>query len=147
MTLAEYIRRRNGLPVAARGSLRNMLLRSLGAKSFAGFWQYWNPVFGYGLARYVHSPLLRVLPSAIAIVVTFAVCGAFHDLAAFAVRGSLKFVCTTWFVLLGIGVVMGSALGMDLSGRPWWIRASAHMAYVGICLAAALAMRRFLAIS
>lgn len=39
LTLALYIRRRNGVPTGARGGLRNMLHRSLGARSFAGFWR------------------------------------------------------------------------------------------------------------
>jgi len=119
-----------------------MLHRSLGAGSFAGFWQYWNPVFGYALARYVQSPLLRVLPPTVAIVATFAVCGAIHDLVTMAVRGSLTLLFTPWFFLLGIGVVLGRAAGMDLSSRPWLIRASANLAYIAICLAVTLAARQ-----
>ncbi len=43
-TLAESVRRPSGVPLGARGSLRNMLVRSLGAGSFAEFWRYWNPM-------------------------------------------------------------------------------------------------------
>ena len=146
LTLGEYIRRRNGVPVGASGSLRNMLHRSLGAGTFEGFWRHWNPVFGYGLARYVHSPLLRLVPPVAAIIVTFAVCGAVHDLVTMAVRGSATFLFTPWFILLGVGVVLGKSFGMDLSGRPWMFRAAMHLTYVGICLAATLALRRMLAI-
>jgi len=57
LTLAQYVRRRNGVPLGASGSLRNMFYRSLGAGSIAGFWRYWNPVFGYYLGRYIYAPL------------------------------------------------------------------------------------------
>ena len=35
LTLAQYVRNRNGVPLGASGSLGNMLKRSLGAGSFA----------------------------------------------------------------------------------------------------------------
>ena len=141
LTLAQYIRRRNGVPVGAPGSLRNMLDRSLGARSFAVFWQYWNPVWGYALARYVYSPLRKLTPTVIAVLLTFIVCGAVHDLAASAIMGTRSVVCTLWFCLLGVGVVISSALKMDLSRRPWWPRALVNLTYVGGCLALALAAR------
>src|SRR3546814_6624257 len=40
LTLSQYILRRNGVPAGARGSLRNMFQRSLGASTFAGFWRH-----------------------------------------------------------------------------------------------------------
>lgn len=49
LTLSQYIRRRNGVPAGARGSLRNMFHRSLAASTFAGFWRHWNPMLGYAL--------------------------------------------------------------------------------------------------
>lgn len=142
MTLAQYIRRRNGVPAGSSGSLRNMLHRSLGAGSFAGFWQYWNPVWGYGLARYVYAPLRRVLPLTAALLVTFVVCGALHDLAIMVVRGSATLLFTPWFFLLGVGVVSGRAVGMDFSGRPWLIRACVNLTYILACLAVTLIARR-----
>ena len=147
LTLAEYIRRRNGVPLGSSGSLRNMLRRSLGAGSFGGFWQYWNPLFGYGLARYVHSPLLRILTPKAAVIVTFMVCGAVHDLVTMSVRGSPTFFFTPWFFLLGVGVVSGRAAGMDLSSRPWLIRVSANLTYIGVCLAVTIAAKRAFEIS
>lgn len=137
------MRRRNGVPLGAPGSLRNMFHRALGATSFAGFWRYWNPIFGYVLARYVHAPLQRFVPTPVSVVITFAVCGALHDLVTAAVRGSAAFLFTPWFVFLGIGVVIGSALSLDLRALPWLGRATVHLAYLGTCLAAAIALRRF----
>ncbi len=146
MTLAQFIRRRNGVPAGASGSLRNMLQRSLGAGSFAGFWQYWNPVFGYGLGRYVYSPLKRVVPPAVALVMTFVVCGALHDLVTIAIRGSATFFFTPWFFLLAVGVLLGRAAGMDLSGRPWLVRAGVNFSYITVCLGLTLVVRRVFAI-
>jgi D-alanyl-lipoteichoic acid acyltransferase DltB (MBOAT superfamily) len=141
ITLADYVRRRNGVPLGAAGSLRNMLSRSFGASSFAGFWRYWNPIFGYALARYVHSPLLGVLPRSLAVIATFAVCGAIHDLVTTLVRGSVACFFTPWFVALGAGAVLSNAVRMNLSHRPWWFRAAVHTSYLVACLVIAVAVQ------
>lgn len=146
LTLSQYVHRRNGVPLGMSGALRNMLRRSFGAGTFAGFWRYWNPVFGYGLARYVNAPLRRVLPSTIALILTFVVCGFFHDLIAMSIRRSATFPFTTWFLLLGVGVVLGGSVGMNLSNQPWAIRAGVNLAYLVLCLALALVARRLLGI-
>ena len=141
VTLGEYVRRRNGVPAGSRGALRNMFHRSFGAGSFAGFWRYWNPVFGYVLGRYVFSPLRKALPSALALVATFVVSGVVHDLVSTAVRGSVAFLFTPWFFFHGVGVVLGEATGMDLSRYPWLLRASVNFTYVLVCLALALIVK------
>jgi hypothetical protein len=142
LTLAQYVRRRNGVPLGASGSLRNMLHRSLGAGTFAGFWQYWNPIWGYGLSRYVYSPLVRVMPLTAALIMTFVVSGAIHDLVVSAILGSATFVVTPWFLLLGLGLVFGRAANLDFSGRPWFVRALVNLGYIGLCLALTLIARR-----
>jgi len=123
-----------------------MLHRSLGAGTFAGFWQYWNPIFGYYLGRYVDSPLRRALPRTTSLVLTFVICGALHDLVTMAVRGSVAFLFTPWFFLLGLGVVLGGSVGMDFSSRPWAVRAGINLTYILACLAVTLIARRFFAI-
>ncbi len=142
VTLAEYVHRRNGVPLGSAGSLRNMLARSFGASSFANFWRYWNPIFGYALARYVHSALQRLLPPALAVVATFAVCGAVHDLVTTLVRGSPAVVFTPWFVCLAVGALAGSAGRMNLEKLPWSFRAAINSGYLLVCLAASLGLRR-----
>lgn len=144
VTLRQYIHRRNGVPLGASGSLRNMLHRSLGAGSFAGFWRYWNPVWGYALGRYVYQPLKRVLPSNVALVLMFVICGAIHDLATLAFRGATDFVFAFWFLLLGSVAVAGRAVKMDLSRRTWLLRAALNLTYLGTCLAVTLIARRWL---
>ncbi len=85
-TLGQYVLHRNGVALGDSKSLRNMMYRSFGAGSFGGFWQYWNPIWGYNLGKFIYSPLKRVLPRAFAVIVTFAISGAVHDLATMAVR-------------------------------------------------------------
>ena len=136
MTLGEYVHRRNGIPLGRAGSLRNMLSRSLGAESFAAFWQHWNPIWGYGLGRFVFAPVQRRVPSAIAVMVTFLVSGIVHDVAVTVVRRSFTLMVTPWFLLLGIGVLVARATHMDLSHRPWWWRAVVNLIYLIGCLAA-----------
>jgi D-alanyl-lipoteichoic acid acyltransferase DltB (MBOAT superfamily) len=141
LTLSSYVRRRTGVPLGARGSLGRVLRRSLGASSFAGFWRYWNPIFGYGLGRYVFVPLKRIVPPDVALVVTFVVCGALHDGVTMVARGSAAFLFTPWFFLLGLGVLFGQAVNMDLSRMPWGVRAGANIGYITLCLVAVLGIK------
>jgi hypothetical protein len=140
LTLAYYVRRRNGVPLGAAGSLRNMLHRSLGAGTFAEFWRYWNPIFGYYLGRYVNAPLKHWLPPALSLVITFVVCGALHDAVGSAVRGSAVFLFTPWFFFMGLAVVIGQATGLNYAGFDWPVRALINISYVGSCLLLAFAI-------
>ena len=133
LTLAQYVRRRNGVALGASGSLRNMLYRSLGAATFAGFWRYWNPVWGYGLGKYIFAPLKRVFPSIVALIMTFVFSGLLHDLAIIMIKGSIVFIFTPWFFLLGVGVVLAEAIGINFTSKPWGYRASINMIYLTIC--------------
>ena len=134
LTLSQYVEFRNGAPLGDSKSFSNMLHRSLGAASFAEFWQYWNPIWGYGLGKYVYAPARRILPPAAAYIVTFVVSGGVHDLATIAVRRSFAFLFTPWFFLLGVGAVLGQALGMDFGKRPFWQRATVNFTYLVTCL-------------
>ena len=133
ITLAQFVRRRNGVPIGAPKSLQNMLSRSLGAKSFEVFWQYWNPIWGYYLSTKVYSPLTRFVSPVFAVVMTFAISGVLHDLAATLILRRPVFVCTPWFLLLGLGVVVGKKLQMDLSEYAWSIRATTNISYLAAC--------------
>ena len=115
-----------------------MLHRSFGARSFAGFWQYWNPIFGFCLGKFVFAPLKKVFPSSISLILTFVVTGIIHDLVTMAVRKDIAFLFTPWFFFLGIGVVLGKAAGMDLATSSWTVRAAVNSIYLGVCLALAI---------
>ena len=124
ISLKEYVKRRNGLPLGASGSLTNMLKRSLGAGSFQTFWRYWNPVWGYYLSRNVMRPLSRWLPAWLAVLATFLVSGALHDLAVSAIKREIIFVITPWFAVMGLAVLVTTKLGWNYANYPWLGRAS-----------------------
>ena len=134
LTLADYVRRRNGVPIGAPGSLRNMLRRSFGARSIDAFWQHWNPIFGYYLGKYVFVPLKKVCPSYVALLLTFIVTGVIHDLVTMAVRRDLAFLFTPWFFFLGTGVVLSKIGRMDIAASSWGVRAAIHSIYLSGCL-------------
>ena len=71
LSLSQYVKKRNGVPLGASHSMRNMLSRALGAKSFPIFWHYWNPIWGYYLSRNVMRPSSQFLPMWLAVLVTF----------------------------------------------------------------------------
>lgn len=146
LTLIQYVHRRTGVPLGHSDSLRNMLYRSLGAGSFAGFWQYWNPIWGYGLGKYIYSPLQQFLPPVVALILTFVISGGIHDLVTMAVRRSGAFLFTPWFFLLSIGLVIGRALELDFSERSWLTRVGINLTYLAICLIITLIAKRIFAI-
>ena len=115
-----------------------MLRRAFGAKSFANFWQHWNPIFGYYLGTYVFVPAKRLLPPWAALVWTFVVTGIIHDVVTMAVRRDIAFLFTPWFFFLGAGVVVSNVAGMDIGARSWGSRAVTNTAYLVVSLALAL---------
>jgi hypothetical protein len=130
ITLSAYVERRNGVQLGARGSLTAMLNRSLGADTLAGFWRYWNPIWGYYLARYVNAPLRRLMPPALAVIATFVVSGAIHDAAITAVTRSPTFLFLPWFGTVGLTVVFGSRLRIRYGFTAWSARAAINVAVV-----------------
>ncbi|MGS2721501.1 acyltransferase [Paraglaciecola aestuariivivens] len=123
LSLSQYVKRRNGVPLGASHSMRNMLLRAFGAKSFPIFWHYWNPIWSYYLSRNVMRPLGTFLPLPVAIFMTFVVSGALHDLAVTLVKWELLVFFTPWFALMGLIVIISSKFGLSYPGFTWPIRA------------------------
>jgi len=128
------VHRRNGVPLGHSDSLKNMLTRSLGAGSFAAFWQYWNPIWGYALGRYIYTPLQQILPKVIALILTFTISGGIHDLVATVVRGSGAFLFTPWFTLMGLLVVIGEVFHINYTNQPFYRRVFMNLVYVLGCL-------------
>lgn len=133
LNLRQYVKRRTGIPLGGRGSLRQMLVRSLGANSFAGFWRYWNPIWSYYLSRYVMKPCNRLLPSSIATVVTFVISGAIHDIAVILVKWKITYFFTPWFFYMGVAVVVLNKLNLSYQKLPWLLRASLNVGTLGLC--------------
>jgi hypothetical protein len=140
-TLSQYVEKRNGVPLGASHSMRNMLARSLGAKSFAVFWHYWNPIWGYYLSRYVMRPLRTFLPLSFATFITFVVSGGLHDLAVSLVHWNAVFFFTPWFGLMGLVVIGSSKTGISYGHFAWYIRAliNVSMIIVTLCLTSFMA--------
>ena len=142
VSLRDFVRRRNGVPLGSSGALPNMLRRSFGAGSFAGFWRYWNPIFGYYLGTYIFRPVSGVFPRAIAVIVTFLACGALHDLVTVIARGSTQFLFTYWFFLMALGLVLGEVLRLKFSRFSIGVRAAINLGYLLSCLVGAVLLQR-----
>lgn len=134
MKLSEFIKRRNGVPVGHSASLRNNLIRSVGAKNFAVFWNYWNPVFGYYLGKFIFKPLKRYLPVTLSVLLTFVSCGLIHDLVTTLIRGRISLFFTVWFSIMGLAIVLTKRIDYDLSPSSWMIRASFNVLILSGCL-------------
>ncbi|MCJ7557648.1 MAG: acyltransferase [Gammaproteobacteria bacterium] len=120
-----------------------MFRLSLGAESFARFWQFWNPIWGYYLGRFIFTPLKKNLPATVALVLTFAVSGALHDLAVMAVKWRCVFFFTPWFFLMGLTVVLTKKLNINYKTVSWPSRAMINGGFVVGNLAMAMWIEHF----
>lgn len=134
MNLSDYVKKRNGVPMGHSNSLRNNLQRSLGAKNFSAFWNFWNPIFGYYLGVIIFKPLNKIVPAGIAVVLTFIVCGLIHDLVTTLVRGKLSLFFAVWFMFMGMVVVISKYMNYDLSHQKWILRALVNLSLLAVCL-------------
>ena len=130
ITLKQYVFRRTGLAIGSSGSLLSMFARSFQARSPRVFWKYWNPIFGYYLGTYVYSPLKTFFPESLALILTFLFSGFIHDLATIMVTGSTRFLFTTWFFFLGLGVLWGEMVKIDLSKQSKLVRIIFNLMYI-----------------
>jgi hypothetical protein len=145
ISLSQYVKKRNGVALGAPGSMSNMLKRSLGASSFYVFWQYWNPIWGYYLSRKVMKPLSQLFPLWLAIIITFAVSGALHDLAITLVKWQLTFFFTPWFSLMSIIVLATKRFDISYSQFHWIIRALINITLIALCFMLTLVLERLYA--
>lgn len=141
MNLSDYVKRRNGVPLGANKSMRNMLYRSLGAGKFSIFWKYWNPIWSYYLAKYVFKPLKIIFPPALSIILTFVICGFIHDVAIMLFKWNFRLILTPWFLIMGLCVVIGDYIKLDYSKYVWMVRASINIFIIGSCLILSYPMR------
>lgn len=124
----------------------------LAARSPADFWRRWNVYTGDWFRRYVYIPTahglsrrvtrrLRPLAAALALVLTFTLLGAVHDVDQLAERGLLSLHGTKGFSLIGLMVVLG--IELERRGRrmtSWLSKRHAHAALIAAPLVARLAM-------
>ena len=114
--------------------MTQMLKRSLGASSFHLFWQYWNPIWGYYLSRKIMKPLNKWFPSSLAVIATFAVSGALHDLAITLVKWKITFLFTPWFSLMSLIVLTTKKFGISYREYHWLVRALINTTLITVCL-------------
>ena len=122
------------MPLGNSKSLQLMLIRSLGAGKFSIFWKYWNPIWGYYLGKFIFKPLKSTLPKALSLIITFAISGFIHDLAIMLLKGKFTLFLTSWFLLMGICVIIGDYCKFNYSKFPWIIRAVINLSIISGCL-------------
>lgn len=124
----DYERRRLGGSRSELSGIVYMTRKALLASSFAGFWRYWNPLFSFYLMTRVLRPLRdRGVPLAISQVLTFAVSGLVHDVAATMVLRRLVCIVTPTFVLYAAYVLVEQYAGWTLKRWPRAMRPLYHM--------------------
>lgn len=144
MTLGEYVKKRNGVPIGHRHSLKNNLYRSLGAKNFSSFWNFWNPIFGYYLGKKIFKPAKRFFSPALSIIITFICCGLIHDVVTILFRGQTSFLFSYWFLLMGVAVIISNYFNQNLAQHRWIIRYISNLFIILICLCFAYFLSRSL---
>ena len=147
MTLTEYIKKRNGVSIGSSKSLRNNLYRSLGAKNFSTFWNYWNPIFGYYLGKFVFKPFKIIFPVAISLMLTFIICGLIHDAVTTIFRGKISFFFTIWFSIMGFVVLITKYLKHNYSKKIWIIRSLINLSIIIISFLLTIYISKYLIVS
>lgn len=117
MKLSEYVIRKNGVPSGHPKSLTNNLTRSLGAKNFASFWTFWNPIFSFYIGTKIFRPLKTIFPEAIALLMAFVFSGLIHDAVTTIVRLKISLFFSIWFFIMGSLVLITKLLRYDLSNQ------------------------------
>lgn len=136
MTLSAYVKHRLGDQDTAWSLVRANFERSFTAPSLAAFWRYWNPVYGYYLARLVYRPARRILPGWACVLVTFAFSGFFlHDVLTWPIvtakRQALFLPSTmTWFLLVAFGILLSEGLGWRLHRLSHRWRVAVHVGFL-----------------
>lgn len=135
-SLSDYIKLRLGQSVQKQAI--NFLKLPFSATSFAKFWWYWNPVYGYYLYYYCYKPLASYLPRSIAVLATFVFSGVMHDipfilLSLFTTKRMPSFTITVMFLFLGIVVVTTEKLNMSFRKVPEICRWVIHLSNIFLC--------------
>ncbi|OKY27441.1 MBOAT family O-acyltransferase [Thalassotalea sp. PP2-459] len=132
ISLSVYVKRRTGVKLGHSDSLKNMLVRSLGANSFALFWRYWNPIWSYYLAKYIQKPSIKIMPQSCALLVTFIISGALHDSAVSLIKFTPIFFFTPWFALMACIVITTSVLNVNYAHLNRVFRMLINAGFVGL---------------
>ena len=135
MTVEEYIYYRMGT-TKVRLIVRNMFLKPFVSNSLRSFWNYWNPGYGYFLLFYCYKPIRNILPHWISLIITFLICGIFHDILyilPMIIVDGFGFVfpfVTCWFLIIAIGILITEFLQIDFRKITKAARPILHMGYL-----------------
>jgi len=129
-TYRQYERRKLGGRAESAAGIAHMLRQSFFATSFAGFWRNWNPLFSYYLLYYSYRPLQKRLPRPWALLGTFLLSGAVHDLAATLLLQRGVFLFAPAFGLFALWVILEAWLGISLKPLPPGLRPLYHLALI-----------------
>jgi hypothetical protein len=80
------------------------------------------------------KPLSKWFPVGLAVIATFAVSGALHDLAITLVKWKLTFLFTPWFSLMGLIVLTAKKFGISYRKYHWLVRALININLIIGCL-------------
>lgn len=80
------------------------------------------------------KPLSDFLPMWLAIIFTFAVSGALHDLAITLVKWEVTFFFTPWFSLMSLMVLATKKFDVSYSEHHWLVRSLINILLIVICL-------------
>lgn len=98
-------------------------------------------MFSYYLYYRCYRPLARFLPRSLAVILTFAVSGAIHDLFASLVTADLFVLFAPVFVVFGLLVVVEERLGLSFTGTPFWLRATTYSVVIAGTVAVGVVIR------
>lgn len=98
-------------------------------------------MFSYHLYYRCYKPLARFLPRSLAVILTFAVSGAIHDLFASLVTADLFVLFVPVFVVFGLLVVVEEGIGSSFVGMPFWLRAATHSVVIAGTVAVGVVIR------
>jgi hypothetical protein len=116
--------------------LLHSFTRPFAATSLSAFWRYWNPGYGFYLLYYCYQPLRRLFPHSVSVLLTFAACGACHDILflfpAAILRGDsipLPFM-TSWFLIIGVGILVVDHLRIRFDALHSLLRVPIHAGFL-----------------
>ncbi|MFB2668973.1 acyltransferase [Shewanella xiamenensis] len=87
-------------------------------------------MWGYYLSHNVMRPISQFLPMWLAVLVTFLVSGALHDLAVALVKWQTIFFFTPWFGIMGVIVIASNKYRLSYGTLPWIMRALINLLFI-----------------
>jgi len=130
LSLRAYVSKKFGHHRTISGHLLYMFKNSFLSNSFKEFWQHWNPLWSYYLAYYIYRPLAKYTSKSIALILTFGVSGAFHDVFVMMLLGGFYYLFTRIFIAFALFIQIESKINISLSKVPLFIKPRYHIAVI-----------------